>query len=175
MEKKPTKRLALIPARDDEQIRAISQLAQVIWREHYTSILGEDQVEYMLATLQSREKIGEDIASEKAAYYLMEAGGEQAGYLSIEWQKDTLFLSKLYLLKEARGQGLASQALLHLISWAKEQGKLEVELTVNKHNEDAIHFYEKMGFERIASVATPIGGGYMMDDHIYVYRLYPNE
>lgn len=165
------KRLALIPVRDGQQIEAVARLAEAIWVEYYTDILGDEQVEYMLANLQSPHKIQEDINSGKTEYYLMEAGDEIVGYLAIEWQKETLFLSKLYLLQSARRKGYASQALLHLMGWAKEHGKQELELTVNKYNEASIHFYERMGFERVASIVSPIGGGYVMDDYIYVHRL----
>lgn len=165
------KRLVLIPVQEEEQVEEVARLAGVIWEEYYTDILGEEQVAYMLATFQSPRKIKEDIDSGKMEYYLMEAGPERVGYLAIEWQKDTLFLSKLYLLQSARRKGYASQALLHLMGWAREHGKQKLELTVNKYNEASIHFYERMGFERVASVVNPIGDGFVMDDYIYVHRL----
>ncbi|MCL2082368.1 MAG: hypothetical protein FWH04_03910 [Oscillospiraceae bacterium] len=39
----------------------ISVLAGEVWREHYTPIIGSEQVEYMLAKLQSAKQICTDI------------------------------------------------------------------------------------------------------------------
>ncbi|NLB99030.1 MAG: GNAT family N-acetyltransferase, partial [Lactobacillales bacterium] len=52
----------LVPVRDTLQVEDVAQMAEVIWREHYLPILGEAQVRYMLSTLQSEEKMVQDIA-----------------------------------------------------------------------------------------------------------------
>ena len=43
---------------------------------------------------------------------------------------------------------------------------IKIRLTVNKHNDNSIAAYKKMGFETIDSVKTDIGGGYYMDDFV---------
>lgn len=144
-------------------------MADIIWREHYLPLLGEDQVNYMLTHLQSKAKMIQDIADSKAEYFIVEVGVIDSGYVAIEWHEDTLFLSKLYLLKEARGQGHAYAVLQKLIEMAKNRPVDAIELTVNKYNDASIAFYEKTGFERIDAVVSDIGGGYVMDD--FVYRL----
>jgi ribosomal protein S18 acetylase RimI-like enzyme len=47
----------------------ISALAGEIWREHYTPIIGAEQVEYMLAKFQSPEQICKDINENKYIYF----------------------------------------------------------------------------------------------------------
>ena len=44
-----------IPAETKQQFNQIAKLADVIWREHYTPIIGIDQVEYMIKKFQSTE------------------------------------------------------------------------------------------------------------------------
>lgn len=157
----------LVQVRDTLQVEDIAHMAEIIWQEHYLSILGEAQVRYMLATLQSKDKMVQDIAHNKAAYYIIEAGVSKIGYVAIEWQENVLFLSKLYLLKEARGLGHAAAVLKELQQMAIERGMSGITLTVNKYNSDAIAFYEKAGFERTDSIISDIGGGYVMDDYVY--------
>lgn len=144
-------------------------MAEIIWREHYLPILGDEQISYMLNTLQSEEKMVQDIASGKTEYFIIEAGLAEIGYLAIEWQENALFISKLYLLKAARGHGHAYTILKQLIQMAGDRQVAAIELTVNKYNTAAITFYEKAGFTQIDAIVSDIGGGYVMDD--YVYRL----
>lgn len=159
----------LVPVKDTLQVEDIAQMAEVIWREHYLPILGEEQISYMLDTLQSEEKMIQDIANGRTEYFVIEAGLAEIGYLAIEWQEKALFLSKLYLLKEARGRSHAYTILKQLIQMAAVREVMAIELTVNKHNTVAISFYEKVGFIQIDAMVSDIGGGYVMDD--YVYRL----
>lgn len=153
--------------KDTLQVEDIAQLADIIWREYYTPILGDDQVTYMLTHLQSEAKITQSIADRTSEYFIVEVGLIDSGYVAIEWHEDALFLSKLYLLKEIRGQGHASMILQQLMEMAKNRHRRAIELTVNKYNDAAIAFYEKTGFERIDAVVSDIGGGYVMDDFIY--------
>lgn len=161
----------LVPVRDTMQVEDIASLADIIWREHYVPIIGEEQVNYMLKNLQSTEKMIEDIASQKTEYFLIEAENKEIGYAAIEWQNKALFISKLYLLSSSRGNGFASQVIKDLKEKALQQKKLFLELTVNKYNSSAIAFYEKKGFIKIDSIVSPIGDGFVMDDYVYQYNL----
>ena len=53
----------------ESESAAISTLAGEIWREHYTPIIGAEQVEYMLAKFQSPEQICKDIKENKYIYF----------------------------------------------------------------------------------------------------------
>ena len=47
----------------------------------------------------------------------------------------------------------------------------KITLTVNKYNLPAICIYEKVGFNRVDSIETDIGNGYVMDDYVYEFVL----
>ena len=62
-----SRRLPLPPAdfvsvRTAAEIATVAKIANEIWREHYTPIIGPDQVDYMLMRFQSTEAIGDQIA-----------------------------------------------------------------------------------------------------------------
>ncbi|MCL2003356.1 MAG: GNAT family N-acetyltransferase [Oscillospiraceae bacterium] len=144
-----------------EQIAAAAALAGEIWTGHYTPLIGAAQVAYMLERFQSEEAIGAAIREEGYRYYL--AG--DAGYCAVKPEKDgVLFLSKLYVRKESRGQGLARRMLDCAL--AEHPGTKRVRLTVNRGNADSIEAYKKMGFRVKKEIVADIGGGFVMDDYL---------
>lgn len=143
----------------------IEELAKTIWREHYTPIIGSNQVEYMLANFQSVAAMQEQIYN-GYNYYLMISCGEPVGYLATRKDADALFLSKIYLLKAHRGKGIARKAMDFVVSETILAGLGLIRLTVNKNNTGSIHAYKKMGFQNMESVVTKIGEGYVMDDFV---------
>ncbi len=147
-----------------EQIATIEKLADAIWREHYTPIIGQEQVEYMLGTFQSREAIAKQIG-EGVAYYLFTEAQRPLGYMSVKPDHEALFLSKLYVSAAERNRGYAKEALLFLMELAKQQGFAKIALTVNKNNTVAIAAYERLGFRNLGSTVQPIGNGFVMDDY----------
>lgn len=52
---------SLTPVHTDKQIQEISNLASVIWHEHFTPIIGIQQVEYMLEKFQSFHALKEQM------------------------------------------------------------------------------------------------------------------
>ena len=88
------------------------------------------------------------------------------GYCGVKPEKERLFLSKLYLRKDKRGQGLASYLLEEAIKFAKEQNKQAIYLTCNKYNQHSLDVYHGKGFQDINAVQTDIGRGFIMDDYI---------
>lgn len=160
-----TQTLELIPVYNKAQIAAVVQLAGEIWPEHYLSIIGQAQIDYMLARLQSDAAIAEQIKS-GYEYFLLTRGQHNLGYaaICIDSAAGSLFISKLYLLKAVRGQGLGRVAMNALVQLATLRDVRTLWLTVNKHN-PARHAYERMGFVTIAEVVADIGGGYVMDDY----------
>jgi len=75
-------------------------------------------------------------------------------------------LSKIYVLKDYRGKGIARKAMDFVVSETILAGLGLIRLTVNKNNTGSILAYEKMGFQNMGSVVTEIGSGYVMDDFI---------
>ena len=148
---------------------AVAALAEEIWREHYTPIIGEAQVDYMLKKFQSEEQICRDMKENDYVYFI--AGhiksGEPVGYCAVQPKEGYLLLSKIYVRKDYRGRGVARSFLDEALALCRfEYGFDKIRLTVNKYNDNSIAAYRKMGFETIDSVKTDIGGGFFMDDFV---------
>ncbi|MCK5815927.1 MAG: GNAT family N-acetyltransferase [Flavobacteriaceae bacterium] len=151
-------------AKTSEDIKIIENLGSVIWREHYIPIIGLSQVEYMLEKFQTIEAI-ENQLKENYQYYVLLFDKNPVGYLSVLVKDNSLFLSKIYVLKSDRGKGIGKFAMGFIQNKAKELKLNSIVLTVNKYNSNAIKAYEKMGFEKIGELVQDIGGGFVMDDY----------
>lgn len=153
-----------------EETQKIASLAEEIWTEHYTPIIGAKQVRYMLENLQSSDNIWQSIQT-GIVYWLLEERKEAMGYLSYQLEREFLFLSKFYLRKEARGKGLGKAAFTQLEQTARAEGRPCIRLTVNRHNTETIAVYKKLGFLIVKEQKADIGQGYVMDDFVMEKRI----
>lgn len=144
-------------------IEATSLLAASIWREHFTPIIGEQQVEYMLAKFLSVSEIQNNIDSGYEFFQLIKE--KPIGFLSIHPEEDKMFISKLYVQQSHRGHGYARMALSFVESYCQQLGIKTIWLTCNKHNGNTIEIYKKMGFVIFDDVINDIGNRYVMDDY----------
>ena len=147
------------------QIEIVETLAREIWTEHYVPIIGKEQVDYMLASFQSRQAIREQIRT-GIAYYLIREDDAHIGYMAVQPKGRELFLSKIYVKLSRRGLGYGKKAVQFAEKVAKELNLDKIALTVNKNNVNSIKAYEKIGFKNTGSVVQDIGNGFVMDDYI---------
>lgn len=155
----------IISANTKTEYTIIENLANSIWVEHYTPIIGELQVAYMLEKFQSAIAI-EDQVEKGIWYYIIQYRDTNVGYFSFSKSEDFLFLSKLYILNSVRGKGIGRIAFSFIESKARELDLKKIKLTVNKYNTDSIEVYKKMGFQTIEAIIQDIGNGYIMDDYV---------
>ncbi len=148
------------------EVAEVAQLAARIWHQHYTDILTDAQIVYMVEQFQSEAAIAHQIQAQNYTYYLLIEGNHAVGYMGIQQQDASLFLSKLYIDQAFRGRGIGKQAIQHAEQVAREAGYTKVWLTVNRYNTQSKLIYEKQGFKVAKEEQTAIGEGYIMDDYI---------
>lgn len=165
--------MLFLPVYSDQGIEKLAAIADEIWHEYWPGIIGKEQTDYMVDTLQSFNALSHDINKEGYIYWFLEDEGEIVGYTGVRPELDTnkLFISKIYLFDTQRGKGYASQTIRFFESFCLANGLSSMYLTVNKHNDLAIRAYEAKGFDSIESVQTSIGEGYIMDDFIMEKQL----
>ncbi|WP_298455914.1 GNAT family N-acetyltransferase [uncultured Prevotella sp.] len=152
----------------DSDIRLTAQMAQEIWNEAFRGIITQEQINYMVDKYQSYHAMKDQIENQGYTYFIISKDGKDAGYCGVQVKEDnSLYLSKMYLLKEARGQRLFEQMTNHLVKLCRDKGISRIWLTVNKHNDRAIAAYIKNGYKNIRSQTTDIGNGFVMDDYVF--------
>ena len=158
---------SLKPVKKKSDIETIARLAHEIWNEHFVDIIGQSQVDYMLGHFQSVPAITSQLETGQE-YYLLESDGVPLGYLSLIADKASkkVMISKIYLLRNARGLGLG-QYLLDFVKLRCKKNKFKVIwLTVNRNNHTSIDWYQKRGFTITGEIQKDIGEGYFMDDYV---------
>ena len=161
---RPESTVELVKVETAEDIERVAKLAEPIWREHFTPIIGKKQVAYMLDKFQSVHAVTDQIA-EGYEYRILVVDGHDAGYIGTHREEERMFLSKLYVNRRYRGRGFAGFMLDDLVK--RSEGLRAIYLTCNKYNEGSLAVYRKRGFEIIDSVVTDIGNGFVMDDYIF--------
>lgn len=150
------------------EIPLIGVLAKKIWNQYYPSIIGQEQVDYMLEKMYSPESLREQLLEKAHSFYLILQSESAIGFVSIYPVQDKeWFISKFYIDQDFAGKGIGSEVFDQIL---KTSSAKTIRLTVNRQNFKAINFYFKLGF-KIEKVADfDIGDGYVMNDFVMIWR-----
>lgn len=166
-------------AMNNNELENIHKLAQNIWKEHYSNILTDGQIQYMVSNFQSVQAMEKQLNEGYKYLQILFKSENQSeedklvGYFSFVQKNDddtnnkslAIFLSKLYIEKSFRNQGIARSAISYLKRIAQKQDCKSIWLTVNKQNTHSIEAYKKLGFKTYREDSVDIGRGYVMDDY----------
>ena len=154
-------------------LQTIHDIAEVVFRDTYKTILSPEQMEYMMEWMYSIPNLEGQVASGHV-YYIAWADDEPMGYVSVRQDStdpdgtEVWHLEKIYLMPSAQGKGLG----LRLLETAKQHVrdnarglKARIELNVNRNN-PAVGFYRKQGLTILRQGDFPIGNGFYMNDYI---------
>jgi ribosomal protein S18 acetylase RimI-like enzyme len=164
------KNLRIIPVANEELVLSLSAVADDIWRQHYTPIIGEAQVDYMLEKFLSPEALVEQINA-GYEYFLFSYDYTFAGFAGIHEEDNKLFLSKLYVHEDFRGKGIGSYMFQKFIEICKLRNLKTIWLTCNRNNTGSLAVYEHLGFKKVREEVADIGNGFVMDDYIMEYEI----
>lgn len=177
---------------ENSEAAALVELARSTYYETFVSMgyYNHDIVTGYLDASFSYEKISRDLRSPDCHYFFVGTrASPRAGYCKLVNESDLppllgtssppslrfpLYLERIYLKREAQGQGLGRATLLACERVATQLGAEWVWLTVWEYNTQAIAFYERTGFSRIGATQFSFesqGEHYTDTDHVYVKRL----
>ena len=154
-----------------DDVRQVAMLAHEIWNQHFVTIIGQKQVDYMLNRFQSPSAIVSQIAS-GSDYFLVNDVRQPApvyvGYLGLvaDEVRSRMMISKIYIRQENRGNGLGNGLLDFVRQLCHERGFKTIWLTVNRFNDATVSWYKRKGFVISREIKKDIGEGFFMDDYI---------
>lgn len=143
-------------------------MAWDIWIEHYTTFIAKEEIEYILNITQTEKAIRKQIKDGYLYSFIMD-GPSKAGYFAILPEGDSLFISKYYVSKKYRGNGLGSKAMDEILEKGRALGMKKAYLHVNKNNVSSINVYKHKGFVIAKAEKTDIGSGFFLDDYVMEY------
>ena len=140
-------------------------------------------VDAFIAEHLTAQRFEEYIADPGRALLLAEEDGVAVGYAmlvhgepydegvrAVVRHRPTTELSKIYVLPNAHGGGVARDLLTAALDIARETGAAGMWLGTNQANVRAQRFYEKTGFERIGTKRFHVGDRWE-DDFVYELAL----
>lgn len=108
------------------------------------------QLENNWWTEVSQERYGSNVYTKPASFYFTAFDNEDpVGVANGRIKYGVLHLSSLIVAKEHRKKEIGKMLLERVLEYAKEQRAHKIELVTSAHFE-AVHFYEKNGFEKTA-------------------------
>lgn len=149
-----------------QQISALGACAKEIWNEYFITLISQAQIDYMVDKFQSPSALTKAIHEDHYTYYTVCDHEIPIAYCGIQVQNKRLFLSKLYVKKAYRKQGISSLLMNRCIEYALQHHCDVIYLTCNKHNENSLAMYQHKGFVIVDAQETDIGNGFIMDDYI---------
>lgn len=153
---------------NENEIDELSAFATQIVRNHFDSIIGTAQNDYMLSKFQTVEAIAEQFVHGYRYYWAVQEG-KKAGFLAFFPRDGKMYLSKFYVHKDFRGKRIASGMFEFLVEETKKQGLDSIFLNVNRDNTEVINIYYHLGFVKTREEKNDIGSGFYMDDYVLEY------
>jgi len=136
-------------------------------------------VDRFVAQHLTAHRFEEYLADAGRAVLVAEEGGDMIGYAmlvhgepydekvgAVVRHRPTTELSKIYVLPNAHGGGVARQLLTAAVDVARGVGAAGMWLGTNQANVRAQRFYEKSGFEQIGTKRFHVGDRWE-DDFVY--------
>lgn len=145
------------------------QILQAISMETFHDAFKEqNSPENMNAYLEKafhRNQLESELANPSSQFFFVTVDNEVAGYLKVntddaqseKMEDPSLEIERIYLKTHYQKQGLGKLLLNHAVEIAMAQKKKNVWLGVWEKNDNAIAFYEKLGFVQTGTHAFYMG------------------
>ena len=131
----------------------LSRIATKAYSDHYL-YLWYDEGQWYLQTYFTAARFEEELRDANAWFFLIYHEEKPVGFLKLNIDKpspggnnNALELERIYLTKEANGNGIGTRAIDFTFDIARQKKKEVVWLKVMDSSTGPIRFYEKMGFQ----------------------------
>ena len=137
-------------------VSALSELAITIYKQHYLHLWNEGGADwYMHQYAYAIDVLTAELNDQNNQYYFVYENDIRIGYLKIKLStklaSNALEIERIYLNETHTGKGFGKKIMAFAESIAIMQNNTSLVLKAMDSSKDAIAFYEKMGFEIIAS------------------------
>lgn len=156
----------------EESIPLIQELTMQVWPQTYAAVLSHEQIGYMLNNMYSHDALKEQIQTGHqfviACYNQQPVGFASYGPTDCT---DEYKLHKLYVITTIQKTGAGKGLLWFVMDEVRKLKGHHLILQVNRHNENAVGFYQKMGFQFEMEADFEIGNGFYMNDYVMGIKL----
>ncbi|SDO24170.1 GNAT family N-acetyltransferase [Alkalicoccus daliensis] len=151
----------------EEDLKTLQEISIETFKDTFEAQNSPENMRAYLEKAYNLKQLESEMANEFSSFYFVYYNNETAGYLKInteeaqseEMGKDAFEIERIYIRTKFLRKGLGKYLLQQSIDMASAQNKRKIWLGVWENNENAIAFYERMGF-----VQTGAHSFYMGDD-----------
>jgi len=154
---------------DSKDFETIRKIAFETWPNAYGKIVTQEQLDYMLDKIYAIDSLQQQ--QENLGHRFIVAVDENnyaigfASFSTYENQNNHHRLHKLYVLPNQQQKGIGKLLLESIYSEIRKKGNGSIELNVNRYN-NALAFYQKLGYEILKEEDIDIGEGFFMNDYV---------
>lgn len=153
-----------------KDIPLIRELTFAIWPQTYSSLLKQEQIDYMLDMMYSESSLQKQLEQDGITFIIIYEKETPVAFAAYNETKPQVWkLHKIYVLASQQGKGMGKFIIHFIVDEIKRQDAKALQLQVKRDN-PAQHFYNKLGFEIIETADFDIGNGYFMKDYIMELR-----
>lgn len=157
-----------------QQVHLLQEIATKTYHETFADSNSEALLQKYFEQSLNIKKLSEQLQQQHSEFYFIYANDKKttpAGFLKLNINNaqtdvldpQALEVEKIYLLKNFLSQGLGKQLINFSIERAQQQDKKYLWLGVWEHNDTALTFYKKMGFEQFGEHGFDMGGDIQTD------------
>ena len=143
----------------------LAELASRTFQETFEGLYPEEDLQAFLASAYGENHQARELGDPAWRTFVLEAQGRLLGFAQLvldcplagKVPDGAAELRRIYVLREALGQGLGARLLERVLEAAKAEGAPALWLGVWEHNDRAQAFYRKYGFSRVGEHTFMVG------------------
>lgn len=144
-----------IKAINKEALADLMRLSRQTFSEAFAAVNEDRHMTAYMDEAYSAKKLGEELENPDSRFFFVYDGGEPLAYLKLNFNQaqsdirdpESMEIERIYVLQAHLGKGIGKIMMNEALAVAKKSGVRYVWLGVWEHNERALAFYKKHGFE----------------------------
>ena len=143
-----------------DDVLGIQNVARESWHATYDDLLGADSVEQVVDGWYAAEGLEQSIEREDGQFLVAERDGMIVGFAQgvLSDEDDAAHLPRIYVQSHHWGEGVGTELLDGVETWASECETERLRLVVLADNEAGNGFYEKHGYDVVAEREEELAG-----------------
>lgn len=143
----------------------IADMSRQTFYETFASFNTKENMDMFMNEQFTREKLMQEVGAPGNIFLLAYEGNEPVGYVRMRENnnppelegKETIEIARIYAVTSSIGKGVGKKLMQQCLATAEEKNKELIWLGVWEHNQRAIEFYKKMGFETFGTHVFLLG------------------
>jgi ribosomal protein S18 acetylase RimI-like enzyme len=149
----------------------IADMSRQTFYDSFAAFNTKEDMDIFLAKTFSKEILMAEVGAENNIFLLAYHGDEPVGYARMRENNippslginKAMEIARIYAVKSAIGKGVGKALMQECMDIAKEKGHHTVWLGVWEHNQRAIDFYKRWGFEKFSDHDFVLGNDVQND------------